>query len=118
LRGTRRERLEHQLRKEIGDIVEREVRDPAVGFSTVTEVRLSNDLQFAKVYVSVYGDRKARDDALRALGKATAFVRSQLGRRIRVKTLPEITFLLDESLDTYERVEELLEEIDEENGKE
>jgi ribosome-binding factor A len=118
LRGTRRERLEHQIRKEIGEIVERDVSDPEIGFATITEVRLSNDLKFAKVYVSVYGERKVRDDALAALRKATAFIRSQLGTRIRIKQLPELSFLLDESLDAYERVEKILEEIDEETADE
>jgi ribosome-binding factor A len=87
------------------------VKDPRVGFVTITHVKLSPDLQFARVYYTVMGDATARRQSARALERATPFVRRQIGARIRLRRVPELRFVFDESVEREERIERLLEEI-------
>ncbi|WP_018132516.1 30S ribosome-binding factor RbfA [Effusibacillus pohliae] len=104
-------RVGEQLKKEISDIIRNELKDPRVGFVTVTGVEVSGDLQIAKVYVSVLGSEQAKQDTLEALRKATGFIRSEVGRRIRLRLTPEILFELDTSLEYSTRIQEVLREI-------
>ncbi len=106
----RRERLGDQLRVELADLIHREVRDPHIGFVTVTEVRMSPDLQNARAYVSILGDEAKTAESFEALRRASGFLRSQIGRRLKLRHVPELRFVLDETLDTSARIDSLLEE--------
>jgi ribosome-binding factor A len=106
----RRQRIGDQIRAELADLIQHEVRDPGVGFVTVTEVRMSPDLQYARAYVSVLGDEHQKQESFAALERATGFLRAQVGRRLRLRVVPELRFARDETLDTSERIEALLEE--------
>lgn len=106
----RRERLGDQIRVELSDLILRDVRDPRVGFVTVTEVRMSGDLQHARVYVSILGDEEQTRESFAALERAGGFLRAQVGRRIKLRRVPELRFALDETLDTSDRIDALLEE--------
>lgn len=106
----RRERLGDQLRVELADLILRDVRDPRVGFVTVTEVRMSGDLQYARVYVSILGDEEQTRESFAALERAGGFLRAQIGRRLRLRRVPELRFALDETLDTSARIDALLKE--------
>lgn len=108
----RQQRLADELRAELSRLVLREMKDPRVGFATLTEVRLSSDLRHARVYVSVMGDEEDKEETLAALERAEGFLRGQLGRRMRLRHVPELDFVLDETLDRSERIEQLLEEAD------
>lgn len=105
----RQQRLADQLRAELSRIVLREMRDPRVGFATLTEVRLSSDLRHARVYVSVMGDDEEKEATLEALESAEGFLRGRIGQRMRLRHIPELAFVLDETLDRSERIERLLE---------
>ena len=91
-------RVAEQAKKELGDIL-RTLKDPRIGFVTVTDVEVSNDLSHLKIFVSVYGDQEARQQSLEGLQAAKGLIRSELGRRIRLRMTPEIEFRLDTSLD-------------------
>ena len=104
----RRERLGDQLRVELADLIQREVRDPRIGFVTVTEVRMSGDLQYARVYVSILGDEEQTRESFMALERAGGFLRAQIGRRLELRRVPELRFALDETLDTSARIDALL----------
>lgn len=106
----RRQRIGDQIRAELADLIQHEVRDPRIGFVTVTEVRMSPDLQYARAYVSILGDRQRRDEGFAALERATGFLRSQVGRRLQLRVVPELRFALDDTLQTSERIDALLEE--------
>ncbi len=106
----RQQRVGEQLQIELADLIQNEVRDPRLGFVTVTEVRLSPDLQHARVYVSIFGDSEERRESFGVLERATGFLRSQVGRRMKLRHVPEIQFRLDETLDTSERIDALLDE--------
>jgi len=96
---------------ETSEILAREVHDPEVGFVTVTRVRVSADLQVARIYYTSMGDAAARRTTERALRRANPFVRHQLARRLSLRRVPEMSFVFDKSVADQARVEELLQEI-------
>lgn len=96
--GTRQERVAEALRDEIASLLS-ELKDPRVGFVSITRVEVSSDLRHARVYVSVLGDEAAKKATMEGLRSATGFIRSEVGRRVRLFRTPEIVFHLDESLE-------------------
>jgi ribosome-binding factor A len=108
---SRPERVGEEIREELTDILAREVKDPGVGFITLTHVRMSADLQAARVYYTVMGDEKARRETARALERAVPFLRRHVAARVRLRRVPELRFTYDESVARGQRVEQLLEEI-------
>jgi ribosome-binding factor A len=107
----RANRVGEQMKKELSDIIGRKIKDPRIGFVTVTDVQVSGDLQLAKVYISVLGDEEQRQNTLKGLAKAKGFIRSEIGQRIRLRKTPEISFEFDESIDYGNRIETLLHEL-------
>ena len=105
----RRQRLGDQLQVELAVLIQRDVRDPRVGFVTVTEVRMSSDLRHARVYVSIFGDDEQKEESLAALDRARGFLKVQIGKRLRLRHVPELRFTVDDTLDHAERIESLLE---------
>lgn len=111
--SLRANRVGEQMKKELGEIISQKLKDPRVGFVTVTEVSVTGDLQQATIYISVLGDDKEKEDSLNGLEKAKGFIRSEIGKRIRLRKTPEITFEFDESISYGNRIESLLKEINE-----
>jgi ribosome-binding factor A len=112
-KGHRPDRVGDQIRIELGNLLTREVHDPGVGFVTLTRVQVSADLQQARVYFTALGDAAARRNTERALRRAVPFLRRQIGRRLRLRRVPEFTFVYDESVSGQDRVERLLRELQE-----
>lgn len=108
---VRAERIALQMQREISDIIQTHLKDPRIGFVTVTGVELTSDLQHAKVFVSVYGDANQRQNSLAALEHAKGFVRTEVGKRIRLRLTPEIHFKLDESIDYSMKIGKVLHQI-------
>lgn len=108
----RANRVAEQIKKEMGDILTTKLKDPRVGFVTVTDVDVTGDLQQATIYVSVLGDEEEKDETLLGLAKATGFIRSEIGSRIRLRKTPEITFEYDEALEYGNRIETILKDLD------
>ena len=102
------------MKREIADILMRKIKDPRIGFVTVTGVDVAQDLKNAKVFVSVYGGDK--EESLKGLKSATPFIRSELGKRIRMRCIPEILFRYDGTVEQGAHIMELLRSIEE--GKE
>jgi len=105
--GQRLDRLREEIRKETSDVI-RKLKDPRVGFVTVTDVEVSGDLRHVKVFVSVYGDEESKKETMRTLERASGFFRTELGQRIRMRYTPEIHFKFDESMERGARIFELL----------
>jgi ribosome-binding factor A len=108
--ARRTERVAEEIREEVAEIIGRGLKDPRIGFVTVTRVALTPDLRTAHVNVGVLGDQAARDKTMIGLKQAAGFIRREVGRRIRMRHTPEIFFHYDEGLDATERVARLLAE--------
>ncbi|MDO8685016.1 MAG: 30S ribosome-binding factor RbfA [Armatimonadota bacterium] len=112
---TRQERVKELLKLEISDIIRREMKDPRLGFITVTDAQVTADLQHAKVFVSILGDEAQKKESMKVLQKAAKFIRSGFAKRANMKTTPEIVFMMDTSVDQGVRIFELLEKIKKED---
>ncbi|PZX07824.1 ribosome-binding factor A [Psychrobacillus insolitus] len=107
--SMRANRVAEQMKKELGEIISRKLKDPRIGFVTVTDVAVTGDLQQATIYITVLnGDNK---DTIRALDKAKGFIRSEIGQRIRLRITPELLFEIDESALYGNKIDNLLREI-------
>jgi ribosome-binding factor A len=104
-------RVAEQIKKELGVLFQTELKDPGIGFVTVTGVEVTNDLSQAKVYLSVMGDAEAKRKTMEALERAAGYLRSEIGKRIRLRHTPELLFRFDESIDYGNRIEGLLAQI-------
>ncbi len=104
----RQEQVADLLRAELSDLLRREMQDPRLGFVTITGVDVSPDLRNARVRVSCYGDETAQKESMRALRGAAGFLRSQIARRVRLRTIPQLDFRLDHSMEQAEQVQRAL----------
>ncbi len=98
------------IREEVADIIMHKIRDPRLGFVTVTEVKASDDLKHAQVYVSVFEDAK-RAKTHKILKSSAKFIRIELAKRMKIKFIPELIFKLDESIEYGAKIEKMLNEI-------
>ncbi|GAB6931455.1 30S ribosome-binding factor RbfA [Paenibacillus sp. JCM 10914] len=104
-------RVGEQIKKELSQLIQTEIKDPRIGFITVTGVDVTNDLSQAKVYLSVLGDDEQKAASLKGLEKANGYLRSELGKRVRLRHVPELIFKFDDSIAYGSRIEKLLTEI-------
>lgn len=107
--GRRAERLAEEIREQVARMIATDLKDPRLGFVTVTRVELAHDLGHARVHVGVLGGEAERRKSLAALEQASGFVRRELGRRLRIRHTPQIDFRYDKGLDATDRVARLLE---------
>jgi ribosome-binding factor A len=108
----RPDRVGDQIRQELSELLSRgAVHDPGIGFITLTRVKVSPDLQLARVYYSSMGDEKALRETAKALVRATPFLRRQVGERLQLRRVPEMEFRFDESIGHQDRVERILREL-------
>lgn len=109
--GSRASRVGDQIRAELAELLAREVHDPGIGFLTITHVKVSADLQQARVFYTTIGDDKARKDSARALQRATPFLRRHVGRRLQLKRVPELAWMFDETIEQNDRIERILQHL-------
>ena len=109
--GSRPERVGEEIRQELAQLLARDVQDPGIGFVTITRVKVSPDLQVARAFYTLIGDEKARRETQRALGRATPFLRRQIGSRLRLKNVPQLTFMYDKSIEQQDRIEQIILDI-------
>ena len=109
--SRRTERLGEEIREEVAQLIVGELKDPRIGFVTVTRVEVTPDLRTARVYVGVLGTEKQREASLTGLRQATGFLRRALGQSLRLRYTPELVFTYDEGLEASDRVAQLLAEI-------
>lgn len=107
----RARRVSEQIRKEVSAILRDQVKDPRLGFATITGVEVSNDLSDAKIFFSVYGKEGDRESTREALESARGFIRKEVGERIQLRHVPEIRFLYDSSLEHAAHINSLIEKI-------
>ena len=114
----RPDRVGDQIRQELSELLSRgAVHDPGIGFITLTRVKVSPDLQIARVYYTTLGDATARRETAKALERATPFFRRQVGERLQLRRVPELEFQFDESVAHQDRVEQILRDLHEEEAQ-
>lgn len=108
-------RVQEAIRQEVSKILHDEIRDPRLGFLTITGVELTNDLRYARIYFSVLGEDKDKKLALKGLNSAKGYIKGLLGDRIKLRYMPEIEFKIDETLERTQRIYDLFDKIKKEN---
>jgi ribosome-binding factor A len=111
LEFQRSHRVGEQIQKEVSALLVKGLKDPRVGFVTITAVEVSGDLRHARIYFTVLGDEQARRETQRGLASAIPFLRRELGKRLRLRLVPELTFQFDTSLEYGNRIEALLRDL-------
>ncbi len=111
--SQRTDRLDSQIRQELMDLIQREMRDPRLGFATITRVQTARDLGHARVWVSVLGSDLERERTLGALRVATPWLRRRLGERLSLRHVPELSVREDDSIASGDRVLRIMKELDE-----
>ena len=110
--ANRNYRLAGEIKRDLTDIFAHQIRDPHVdSMVSVTDVEVSNDLSYARIYVSKLGTEKEREEMLEALNKANGYIRSALSQRLKIRKVPELCFSLDNSLEYGAKIENLLGEL-------
>ena len=112
--GARTERVAEEIREAIAELLTFTVRDPGIGFITITRVKVTPDLQQARVYYTTMGDEKARRETERGLKRAVPLFRRRLAERLRLKRVPELQFFFDESIERQDRIEQILQDLERE----
>lgn len=110
----RSQRVSDLIREEIADIIMNKVKDPRLGFVTVTGAKITEDLKIATIYLSILKEEE-KETTLEMLNSAKGFIRAELAKRVRMKFIPSLTFRIDESLEYGVRIEKLLREIKKED---
>ena len=110
--SRRVERVSDLIKQQVSNIISNDLKDPRVGFVTVTSVDLSRDLRHAKVYISVMGSDEDRERTMEALNRASGFMRTSLGNRIRIRHIPELLFRYDDSYEYAARIAVVMKQIE------
>jgi ribosome-binding factor A len=111
--SQRTDRLDSQIRQELMDLLQREMKDPRLGFATITRVETARDLGHARVWVSVLGTDMERERTMAALRVATPWLRRKLGERLSLRHVPELTVREDDSIESGDRVLRIIQELEE-----
>ena len=109
--GIRPERIASEMREIISTIIVEEIKDPRIGFITITRIEVTPDIRNAKVYFSCLGDKKEKDYATEGLNSASGYIRKNLGEKMRFKFVPELLFRLDESSEYSIHLNEIFDKI-------
>ncbi len=110
--SNRPQKVGQLIQKELGNLLIEGLKDPRIGFATITEVRVTGDLRQAKVFVSVYGTQEEREQSVAGLTAAAGYLKREMGKALRLRFLPDLIFALDTSLDQAHRLEEIINAIE------
>jgi ribosome-binding factor A len=115
--SPRTARVGEQIRNDLADLLIFTVRDPAIGFITITRVTVTPDLQQARVYYTTMGDEQARKETARGLERARPMLRRHLGQRLRLRRVPELQFFFDRSVEHQDRIERIIQQLQQERAE-
>lgn len=105
------EKIAGIIQKEISEIIQFSLKDPKIGFITITDVTVTNDLSIAKIYVSFLGQKLREEAGMKALDRSRGYLRSELAKRMTIRKVPELIFKLDDSLERGNKIERIISEI-------
>ncbi|MBI5143879.1 MAG: 30S ribosome-binding factor RbfA [Candidatus Omnitrophica bacterium] len=107
----RAERVQEALRQEVSRIVHNELKDPRLGFLTITKVEITKDLRYARVYFSVLGELKDKTLALKGLNSAKGYIKNMISKNIKLRFMPEIEFKMDQSLEHTKEIHDIMDKL-------
>ena len=110
----RAEKVQEFIKQEASKIILNDLKDPRIGFVTVTDVIVTNDLRKAKIYVSLFGSDEAKAETFKGLNSSLGFLRSEIGKRVNLRFVPEMSLHIDESLDKSDHIQKILLKINQE----
>lgn len=110
-KGQRLERIQHEIVRELSELLHKELKDPRVGFVTITGCKISPDLSSARVYASPMGDARAIAETMRGLASAAGFLSVELGKRLGMRRTPAIHFVRDESIERGVKLTNIIDEV-------
>lgn len=113
---SRAERIAQLMQKELGEMLLNEVKDPRIGFVSITRVELTRDLSQARAYVSVLGNREAKEESLKGLTSAATFLRGEVARRLKLRQAPELVFREDTGIEDSMRIQDLIRSLPRDGG--
>jgi len=108
---TRAKKMAEAIKEEVSEIITAKLKDPRVGFTTVTSVETSKDLHYCTIHVSILGSESEQQNTMQTLVNAAGFIRSELGTRIRIRHIPELRFVQDKAAEYHAEIEELIKQI-------
>lgn len=108
---VKKDRIEAIIQKEVSSIIQMELKDPKLGFITITDVTVTNDLSIAKIYVTFLGKQDRIDAGMKTLERSKGFIRSLLSKRMTIRKVPQLIFLYDESLEKGNKIEKIIKQI-------
>lgn len=118
MREKRVQRIGEELRRVISDIIRSKIKDPRIPeIISVTNVLVTNDLSFAKIFVEIMGTKEEQEAALEGLNSAKGFIKKEISSEVKLRQMPELIFILDETLDINLKMEKLIEEVNHGNDK-
>lgn len=109
--SKRSEQLEKSLKKEINNIIYRKVNDPRIKFVTITRIKISSDLKYADIFVTIFNNEVQQKKALKGLRSATKFIRGELGKDLKLRYVPNIEFIIDEDLEHQYKLLKIIAEV-------
>ena len=112
----RSEQLEKSLIREINNIIYRKINDPRIKFVTITRIKVSSDLRYADVFVTIFNDKAQQIKTLKGLKSATKFIRGELGKDIKLRYVPNIKFIIDEDLERQYKLLNIITEVNEQQS--
>jgi ribosome-binding factor A len=110
--SKRSEQIEKSLKREINNIIYRKINDPRIKFVTITRIKISSDLKYADIFVTIFNDKKQKRKALEGLKNATKFIRGELGKDLKIRYVPNIKFMIDRDLENQYKLLKIITEID------
>lgn len=113
--GLRHEKIQSMFLREISDIIQFSLKDPNLGFVTISEVQVTNDLSYAKVFVSFLGKEERNAAGIKTLNRAKGFIRSELAKRVNLRKVPELTFVKDNTLENAKHIEDIIDRVNKKN---
>ncbi|MCJ7705034.1 MAG: 30S ribosome-binding factor RbfA [Desulfobacterales bacterium] len=117
MEGKRSDRVADSIRKEISEMLVKTIKDPRIGFITITRVTVSEDCRLAKVYYSVVGTPEQKRQSMEGLNSAKGYIRRELGHRMKLKYTPELVFQFDPSIEYAIHMGELIHHLQEERAE-
>lgn len=118
MREKRVQRIGEELRRVISDIIRSKIKDPRIPeIISVTNVIVTNDLSFAKIFVEIMGTKEEKEEAIEGLNSAKGFIKKEISSEVKLRQMPELIFILDKTLDINQKMEKLIEEVKHGNDK-